>query len=140
MAFRMTSQVEEHSFKRGACLGLAFVALKSEIAMDADTFYGHLHALNGYRNENETVASAAMRLGADVLNHDDYMASCADYAVFVHPGEDYDPAAMRSGVGYGEILAEQALNPTTLAERAINIASLEAQYGEELAGLFDDLG
>jgi len=70
MALRMKSPAEERSFKRGACLGLAFVALKSEVAMDNATFYGHLHALHDYRDDEETVASAAMRLGTDVLSHD----------------------------------------------------------------------
>ncbi len=140
MALRMKSPAEERSFKRGACLGLAFVAIKSDVVMDDDAFRDHFYALNDYRRDNEeTMAAAAIRLGADVLGHDDAMASCANYAVFAHPGDNYDPMAMRAGVGYGEMLAEQALNPNALAERAINISSLEAQYGEELAGLFDDI-
>ena len=129
MATTMESGEQERSFKRGACLGLAFVALKSEVSLSEDALYGHLYALNEYRDERESLSSAAMRLGDGMLSHDDTMAACAEYAVFVHPDDRYQPDAIRAGVGYAEVLAE----------RALSIDSLNAQYGDELAGIFDDI-
>ncbi len=142
MALRMESPAQERSFKRGACLGLAFVALKSsEVAIDEEMFYGHYDALHDYRKGEgeETIAAAAMRLGNAMLKHDPEMSTCASYAVFVHPGDRFDPQAMQAGVGYAEALAEQALNPGAIAARKISIASLNEQYGEELAGIFDGI-
>lgn len=138
MADSMSEPAHARSFNRGACLGLAFVALKSDVAMTDDQLYAHLYTLNDFTKEDESYVAAAIRLGRTTLELDPVMASCADSVTQAHPSSAYNPAVLRAGVGYAEVLAERVFRPLDELP-AESIEVLNSQYAEELSGIFDNI-
>lgn len=127
----------ERSFERGTYLGLAFIALKTPLALNEEQFKAHMNNLEDFRGRSETYAAAAIRLGAASLQLDSAMTKCADSAAKAHPSSAHSQEVLRSGVGYAQTLAERAMRPDDEFQ-ADSIESLNAQYGEELAGIFDN--
>jgi hypothetical protein len=124
----------ERSFKRGAAIGLGFIATKHNIVVTDQQMYAHINDLNAYRDDKESLATAALRLGATTLHLDTDMATCAEHAVQAHPSSSHNPEVLRAGVGYVEVLAERILRDEFSAS---SVKYLNEQYGDELAGIFD---
>ncbi len=134
---RMGAETIERSFKRGACIALATLSLDKVIRVDSDSVIEHMQDLNDYRNEEETFASAAMRIGTQAAWADTTMAKRVFEVGLLHNIEQYDPAIMIYGASYMQLIAErhlQKLDEDELTERS-DAERLQFEFGERLSDL-----
>lgn len=138
---RMGYHSIERSFKRGACLGAAFLSLHKPFEVDDETLLRHLQDLQSYRNEGETFASAAVRLGTAAVSTDIIRAKCTDQATILHDDKEFDATLMHAGASYMQLIAERsfALRLEADLDARSTAESLNNQYADELADIFKDM-